>query len=157
MKGDYGSMKIALAVWKNRISPVFDVTRVVIIVTIKDGIVNDKCHVYLQAQMPHSRAVELVELGVHVLVCGAISSVYEDTIKMQGIKVIPFIAGKVNQVIESYLKGKLNSRNFKMPGCGNMYRKRFRGKIKTLNRNIIIERSKLCQQEIEPDRKDRAQ
>ncbi|NQT25557.1 NifB/NifX family molybdenum-iron cluster-binding protein [candidate division KSB1 bacterium] len=120
-------MKIALAVWKNRVSPVFDSTRVVIIVDIENGIVNDKCYVHIQAHMPHNRAVELVELGVNVLICGAISRVYEDMIKMQGIKVIPFIAGDVNQVIESYLKGKLNNRNFRMPGCGNKCRKRFRG------------------------------
>ena len=123
-------MKIALAVWRNRISPVFDSTRVVIIADIENGIVNNKCYIPLQTHTPDNRAVELVELGVNVLICGAISLMYENMIKTQGIKVIPFIAGNVNQVIEFYLNGKLNNKKFRMPGYGNKYRKRFRGEQK---------------------------
>ena len=122
-------MKIALAVWKNRISPVFDSARALIVAEVENETINNRKYIHIQTHMPHNRAVELFELGVNVLICGAISRIYEKMIELQGIKVIPFIAGNVNQVIESYLKGKLNSRNFRMPGCGNMCRKRFRGEI----------------------------
>ena len=120
-------MKIALAVWKNRISPVFDSSRVVVLVDIKNGLVTDKRYVHLKTELPSDRAMELVDWGVNVLICGAISQIFAYTIESNGIKIIPFVTGNVNRIIESYLCGLLNSQNFRMPGCGKKHRKRFRG------------------------------
>jgi len=123
-------MKIALAVWKNRISPVFDSSRVVVLLDIKNGLVTDKRYVHLKTELPSVRAMELVNLGVQVLICGAISQIFACMIESHGIEIIPFVAGNINQVIESYLHGLLNRQNFRMPGCGKRHRKRFRGECR---------------------------
>lgn len=129
-KGGHEKMKIALAVWKNRISPVFDSSRVVVLVDIENGLVTDKRYVHLKTELPSARAMELVDLGVKVLICGAISQMFACMIESHGIEIVPFIAGNINHVIESYLHGILNSQNFRMPGCGKRHRKRFRGKYR---------------------------
>lgn len=120
-------MKIALAEWNKKISPVFDSTRAVLLVDIENGTVETKQYIQLQSQMPYNRAQELVEYGVKVLICGAISKMYANSIETQDIKIIPFVTGNVDQVIKSYLQGKLNRKNFRMPGCGRRCRKHNRG------------------------------
>ena len=126
-KGGSGKMKIALAVWKNRISPLFDSSRIVLLADIDNGAVADKVYKRLKNEQPSGRAIELVDLGVNVLICGAISRLFACMIESHDIKIIPFVSGDIDHVIESYLLGILNSQNFKMPGCGKRHRKRFRG------------------------------
>jgi predicted Fe-Mo cluster-binding NifX family protein len=107
---------------------VFDSSRVVVVVDIKDRIVSNKRYVHIQTHMPYQRAVELSELGIHVLICGAISKIHEDMIETQGIEVISFISGDIDQVIESYINDELDLIKFSMPGCCKRHRKRLRGK-----------------------------
>ena len=119
-------MKIALAVWKNRISPVFDSSQVVVLVDIKNGLVSDKRYEHLRTELPYERAIELSDFGVDLLICGAISQMYANLVESQGIKIIPFVAGNIDHVIESYLQGFLQGHHFQMPGCGRRNRKRLR-------------------------------
>lgn len=65
-----------------------------------------------------SRAEYLVAKGVSILVCGAISSDYEEEIARRGIEIVSFIAGPVDQVVEAWRDGRLVSTRFSMPGCG---------------------------------------
>jgi len=89
MKGGQEKMKIALAVWKNRISPVFDSSRVVVLVDIKNSLVTSKRYVHLKTELPSNRAMELVDLDVKILICGAISQIFAYTIESHGIEIIP--------------------------------------------------------------------
>jgi predicted Fe-Mo cluster-binding NifX family protein len=120
-------MKIALAVWKNRISPVFDSSRTVLLAHEEKGHITGRRCLALQSETPYDRAVELFELGINVLICGAISKTFSTSIESRGIEIIPFITGEVDGVIESYLAGSLHHCRFSMPGCGPRNRRRFRG------------------------------
>jgi predicted Fe-Mo cluster-binding NifX family protein len=119
--------KIALAVWDNIISPVFDATRTVLIVEIKNGKVIGRHLESLGPELPYSRALRLSRWGIQVLICGAISSGFARTIEVYGIQVIPFISGDVQQVMDAYLNGKLTPGVFHMPGFRMGRRNRFRG------------------------------
>jgi len=120
--------KIAVAVWGNIISPVFDSSRTVLIADIENGKVAASRKEMLGPELPYSRALRLSEWGVQVLICGAISLDFARTLEIYGIEVIGFISGDANQVLDAYLKKNLFSNAFLMPGCrGGGRRRRFRG------------------------------
>jgi len=125
---------IALAIWRNRISPVFDSSQVVLILEVENGTEVNRRNVTLETHAPSSRARELSEQGVQVLICGAISLTYANAIESMGINIIPFVAGDINPVIRSFLEGTVQNSDFRMPGCRRKRRKRFRG-----GRNLKIE------------------
>ncbi len=133
MKGDRMAQTIALAIWKDRISPVFDSSQVVLIVDIENGTEISRRNVTLEAHTPLSRARELSDLGVQVLICGAISLTFANAIESMGINIIPFVAGDINPVIRLFLEGTVLNSDFLMPGCRRKSRRRFRG-----GRNLII-------------------
>ncbi|MBN1470431.1 MAG: hypothetical protein JW925_01515 [Syntrophaceae bacterium] len=119
--------KIALAVWGNIISPVFDSTRMVLIAEIQDGKVVSNRHEWLGPELPYSRALRLSGWDIRVLICGAISVGFARTIEVYGIEVVPFISGEAQQVLDAYLNGNLRTDVFCMPGFRGGRRNRFRG------------------------------
>ena len=119
--------KIALAVWGNIMSPVFDSARLALIVEIRNGEVIDSHYKELGLELPYSRALRLSEWGVQVLICGAISAGYSRTIELYDIDVISFISGDVDKVLVAYLNGTLTADAFYMPGFGRGRRRRYRG------------------------------
>lgn len=111
-------MKLALTVWENRISPVFDCAQTVLIVDITGDMAKDKYLEPFRDESPFSRATKLSELGVNVLVCGAVSDSFANVIETYGIKIISFVAGRVDEVLDAYLTGGLHNARFRMPGRG---------------------------------------
>ena len=119
-------VKAAFAAWNNRIAPVFDVTRQVRVVESQSGKrVGAAQEVELDG-LPLARALRLAELGVCTLVCGAISRPLRDLVANQGIRVIPFVAGELDEVVQAWLSGGLNGDAFSMPGCCRRGQHRFR-------------------------------
>ena len=59
----------------------------------------------------------LVQIGVDVLICGAISQTLQLMLEKAGIKVVAHICGEINAVIAAYRSGGLNRPEFIMPGC----------------------------------------
>jgi hypothetical protein len=120
-------MKAAFASWNNRIAPVFDVTRQVRVVESQSGIPVGAAQEVELDGLPLTRALRLAELGVGTLVCGAISRPLRDLVASQGIQVIPFVAGELDEVVRAWLGGGLAGDAFAMPGCCRRSRNRFRG------------------------------
>jgi predicted Fe-Mo cluster-binding NifX family protein len=110
-------MKAAFAGWGNRIAPVFDVARKIHLVETEAGKTVRETQELLQDGWPVQRALRLAELGVGTLVCGAISRTLHEMIAANGIRVIPFVAGDLRQVIEAWLNGGLDEVTYAMPGC----------------------------------------
>ena len=97
-------MKVAVTVWNNRISPLFDATRTLIILDIQHGVVNERYRVSVDCTSPFSRAANLSEMGINTLICGGVSDFFAKLIEARNIKIIPFVAGRVDEVIDAYLK-----------------------------------------------------
>jgi predicted Fe-Mo cluster-binding NifX family protein len=120
-------MKVALTVWENRISPLFDCARTLLIVDITDQTATGRYFEPFHCESPSSRAAKLSDLKVQVLICGAVSDLFANMVETYGIRIIPFVAGAVDEVIDAYLTGAISSSKFQMPGCGtgrdNGYRK----------------------------------
>lgn len=110
-------MIVAVTVWEERISPVFDASRRLLIARIENTRVVERSYVIFDAGRPSSLARTLTELNVSVLICGAVSQVPANIMVDQGITLIPFIAGKVDRVLEAVAKGISLAPTFVMPGC----------------------------------------
>jgi len=120
-------VKAAFASWNNRIAPVFDVTRQIRVVESQSGKPVGVAQEVQLDGLPLNRVLRLTELGVGTLVCGAISRPVHDLVVGQGIRVIPFVAGELDEVVQAWLSGGLNGDAFSMPGCCRRGQHRFRG------------------------------
>lgn len=120
-------MRVAFTVWDGRMAPVFDVSREALILTIEEGTVVSRSTENIEAPMASLKVERLTKLGVQTLVCGAISEPLQHELSMRGVEVIGFVAGELDEVVESFLAGSLPSRELSMPGCCGRQR-RFRGR-----------------------------
>ena len=109
-------MKVAMPVWEGRISPVFDVSRRLLVVDANEGVEVDRCEVPLEEESLPRRAGRLVDMEVDVLICGGISRSLADSLNVFKITVVSGITGEMNQVLTAYLKGELPGPRFAMPG-----------------------------------------
>jgi predicted Fe-Mo cluster-binding NifX family protein len=122
-------IKVAFTVWENRISPVFDSARMLLIAEIENAVIVAKHYEPFHFRLPFYRAMKLFDLEVTVLICGAISQLYANIIESYGIGIIPFVAGEANEILDAYLKHMPLSPDFQMPGCRNRRRRRFKRRI----------------------------
>jgi len=119
-------MKAALTIWNGRMAPVFDVSREALVLTIKDGAITSRSIENIETPMASQKPRRLQELGIQTLVCGAITEPLQHELSMRGVEVIGFVAGEIDEVIESLLAGTLPTRTLSMPGCCGR-QNRFRG------------------------------
>ncbi len=119
-------MKVGITVWRNRISPVFDVAKHVKVIQLDSNALQIR-DLEMTSSLPLQRAELLSNAGIKVLICGAISAPFAQMIAGRNIKVIPFIAGEFSAVLNAYLNGNLEHPDFNMPGYRRQRRRRFRG------------------------------
>lgn len=110
-------MKAAFAAWNGRIAPVFDVAERIRIFEVEDGRVVRETALVLSGDHPDQKARTLIDTGAEVLVCGAISRILHDRITAGGIRIIPFIAGELTEIMQAWLRGELQRDAYAMPGC----------------------------------------
>lgn len=113
-------MKVALAVWENRISPLLDTARTLLIAELDQGVVVSTRQEMLRGENVQDLLVLLEVSGVETLVCGAVSRRFATWLSASGLKLLPFISGEVEEVLEAFLQDRLSSDpSFAMPGCGH--------------------------------------
>jgi len=110
-------MKIAIPVWDNRISPVFDTASRLLIVEVEDQKEVSRFETTLDDQELSRRCLRIQGLGIDMLICGAISRPYSRRLIASGINIISEISGHAEEVLEAYLQGTLSHPRFLMPGC----------------------------------------
>jgi len=120
-------MKIAIPTWNGHVSPVFDTAQRLLVVDVADGAETKRSEHRLREQLLPQRVARLNQLGVEVLICGAVSRPLAGMIAASGIVLVPFISGECEQVLSAYLKGQLPSPQFLMPGCGGPRHRRHGG------------------------------
>lgn len=120
-------MKIAFAYWDERIAPVFDTARHVRVLEVTSGRIVNEADETLPEDLIVQKALQLVQLGIDTLVCGAISRSLHAAVNAYGIRVIPFVAGNLRDVIQAWISGNLTLDAFSMPGCHGRGGRRFRG------------------------------
>jgi predicted Fe-Mo cluster-binding NifX family protein len=101
-------MKVAIAHWQHRISPVLDEAERFILIDVEEGREVHRENLRLAGRDPFGRARELSELGVDVLLCGALSLGLEKTLIATGIRVLGFLGGELKTVVAAFLEGTLD-------------------------------------------------
>ena len=119
-------MKAALTVWDGRVSPVFDVCRQAVIFTIEDGAVAARCSENIEAPTAALKIERLMRLGVETLICGAISEPLHRELTSRGVRVLGFVAGEIDEIVQALITGTLPAPALSMPGCCGR-QSRFRG------------------------------
>lgn len=110
-------MTIAMTVWGNRISPVFDSSNSLLIVKICQGTVLKRTIEPFDPNLEKQLASIFSRFRVETLICGAITDGQSEIVINQGIRLIPFIAGDVGEILESFIQWPNQVRNFLMPGA----------------------------------------
>ena len=118
--------KIAIPIWKDRVSTVFDFSNRLLVVELEGNQELSRSEIDISAGLPISRARRLSQLGVSVLICGAISQQLAALVASVGIQIIPLVSGSVDKVLSAYLSGQLINGRFLLPGYLPGARKRWR-------------------------------
>ncbi len=108
-------MKVAMTVWGNRISPVFDSAQTILLADIEDGKIVDQRREFLPRMVAPGLARMVAEKGIDTLICGAISERPAQIIKKSGITLLSFVGGNAEHFLEAYAEGG-PLELFRMPG-----------------------------------------
>lgn len=120
--------KIAIPVWQGQVSTVFDFTVYLLLIDIEGQKEMNRSEIVLPEEPMPQKVARLKNLGVDVLICGAISRPLTFMITGAGIEVLPYVTGRIDEVLNAYLAGQLTKQQFLMPGCWPGARKDFRGR-----------------------------
>jgi predicted Fe-Mo cluster-binding NifX family protein len=119
-------MNVGVPTWDGRVSPVLDVAKHLLVVHVEGGAEVERYVADIEGTQLAAKARRITELGVQVLVCGAVSWPLEAMLASAGVRVISQTCGPVDDVLGALLTGQLPSEAFLMPGCCGR-RRRFRG------------------------------
>jgi len=110
-------MKIAIPIWEDKISPVFDTALRLLVVEVKDKKEVSRFIYYIGDEDLTRRCQHIHTLNVDILICGAVSYTFLQMLMASGLEVIQEISGRVEEVLDAYLKGNIYNPKFSMPGC----------------------------------------
>ncbi len=124
-------MKVAIPVFNSRVSPRFDFAPKILLATVNGKRVVEREQYSLVHLNPIRRNSLLCELGVDVLICGGISIFSQRLIVNKGIDLIPMVQGEVDQVLNLFINGNLDSSIIPtMQGKGFRHHRRKSGNCK---------------------------
>jgi predicted Fe-Mo cluster-binding NifX family protein len=116
-------MILAIPIWAGRVSPLMDTASQLLVVELdEDREVSRQTAVIPHANHSH-RATFLTQLGVDVLICGAISRHLERALAASGIQTFPWFRGGIEEIITAYRNGALHNENHFLPGCWRRHRR----------------------------------
>ena len=110
-------MKIAISVCGNRVSTVFDAADELLMIDNTPGVSPEPSRAFWKENSLIGKTTQIRELGVQVLICGALSGAVARMLEAAGVQVIPFIRGTVDEVFDAFCNGKLKGSHFFLPGC----------------------------------------
>lgn len=115
------TLRIAITIWGNRVSPVFDVASTLLVAQIENRMIVRKSYISFDPESPSDVIRLLKNLQVSVLICGAISTKPADLIVESKIKLISFVTGNAMSFLENFARKQTIGKAFMMPGCSKQY------------------------------------
>jgi predicted Fe-Mo cluster-binding NifX family protein len=110
-------MKIAIAIWNDCVSNVFDFADRILLVEIDGDKEISRLQISFESKSFPQRVSQLKSLKVDLLICGAISRVLAEMVTAAEIEVLAYVTGDIDDVLEAYRSGQLGQPQFAMPGC----------------------------------------
>lgn len=84
---------------------------------VAEGKVLSRKECEIEGEEPSQKASRLAELGAETLICGAVSRPLAELVASRGIRMVSFVAGRVEEVLSAFLNGLLPNPALAMPGC----------------------------------------
>lgn len=114
-------MKLAVTVWGNRISPVFDAASTLLVAEMSDKKILRQYYTDFDPESPIDLIHTLKKHHVTILVCGAISKTPASLILDQHIHLISFVTGNVRQFLDSFTLNRTVEKKHMMPGFKQIF------------------------------------
>lgn len=114
-------MKLAITIWGNRVSPVFDAASTLLVANIENRIILKQHYTSFDPETLSDLIKNLKKMQVSVLICGAISTKPADLIVENDIKLISFVTGNTADFLENFARKQTIAKSFMMPGCSTQY------------------------------------
>jgi len=109
-------MKLAIPIWNERVSSVFDFAHRLLLVDIERGREKGRSEITFPPGSDPEKVNGLKSLDVDILICGAISRSLATQVRATGIKLLPYVAGQADEVLKAYLTGRLIHPKYALPG-----------------------------------------
>jgi predicted Fe-Mo cluster-binding NifX family protein len=119
-------MKVAIAVWEDCVSSVLDFAQRLVVAELKDGTETSRTEIALPERNVFTKLAKLRELGIDVIICGAVSQPLASAFPACGIQLLPYVRGRVDEVLNAYQAGQLGLPQFTLPGRWPGARRGFR-------------------------------
>lgn len=100
-------MKIAVPRFGEYVAPCFGYSSSIVVFTAKNKRIVNEQEFTLSTQWAVDRIRLLRDQEVDVLICGGIQDKFEDIVMANGIRVISWVSGKVENLLDEYLNHKL--------------------------------------------------
>ena len=117
---------LAIPIWNDQVSTTFDFAGKLLVVEADGEKEVSRREVPLGDEPAAGKARKIREMGVQIVLCGAVSQPLAQAVCQAGIQIIPYVSGPVDDVLAAYLCGQLGSPRFMQPGCCSGARRRWR-------------------------------
>lgn len=119
-------MTLAISEWDDQVSTTLDFARTLLVVEVDGGREVSRKEVAIGDEPAARKARRIRDLGVEVLLCGAVSQPMAQAVSRAGIQIIPYVSGPIDDVLGAYLCERLSEPRFMQPGCRPGSRRRWR-------------------------------
>jgi predicted Fe-Mo cluster-binding NifX family protein len=109
-------IRVAIPTFQNRVAPVIDSCRHILIVDIVAGSEIQRENIFLGHISMSERCSVLRKMGVSVVICGGISETCARMLKSFDVRLINGIAGQVDDVLTAFIGDHIDNPSFYMPG-----------------------------------------
>jgi len=114
--GKFDMLRVAIPIFRSRVSPILDSCTRIILIDIEHNQEIERSEIHLNGLSLIERVSVLQKSSVKTIICGAISDMFQNMLQNVKIYLITGIAGEVEQVVGAYLSESLNDPQFYMPG-----------------------------------------
>ena len=100
--------RIALSVFKDRISARLDTADKILLLTLENEKVKKREPVRIIPSSPLDKIHQIIQLNPDVLICGGLTQLCENKLKNSKITVVPWIKGNTEEVLKQFVEEKLS-------------------------------------------------
>jgi len=100
-------MRVAIPHHAGEVAPCFEYSANITICTIRGNRVVDRMDFTLRSKEALDRIRLMRDQGVSVVICGGLQDAFEGLLCASGIKVISWVAGGVDELLELFLRDEL--------------------------------------------------
>jgi predicted Fe-Mo cluster-binding NifX family protein len=109
-------VRVAIPRLGESVAPCFGHCSIMAVFTVEGGRVIDQVDFRLQSREPFDRVRLLRDQQVDTIICGGVQDVYEAALRANGIQVISWVSGTVDDLVALFVRGQL------VPGTVNRRR-----------------------------------